>query len=105
MRAFALLLIPLVALAAVFLGLAVGRALSRRAAASARWQMVHYGRDGHTVVAVGLLPRRGGAPLDEHVVDRIPEGDPQWTERFLRARETAEERAFHLNSGGTTPAG
>ncbi|MFC0006416.1 hypothetical protein [Micromonospora siamensis] len=103
MRAL-ILLLPLV-LAVLPLCLAVGRAVDRRAARSARWQVVHYGRDGYTVVAVGLLPRHGGGPLDEHVVDRIPQADPEWTTRFLRAREVAEERAFHLNSGGTALPG
>ena len=50
------------------------------------------------VVAVVLAPP-GGRALDEHVVERIPDGDPEWTTRFLRAREVAEERAFHLNGG------
>ncbi|MBY8874154.1 hypothetical protein K7640_20205 [Micromonospora sp. PLK6-60] len=103
MRAL-ILILPLV-VAVLLLALAVGRALDRRSARSARWQVVHYGQDGHTVVAVGLLPRRGGTPLDEHVVDRIPAGDPEWTTRFLHAREVAEERAFHLNSGPTALPG
>jgi len=42
-----------------------------------------------------------GRVLDEHVVDRIPDGDPDWEARFLRAKQTAEERAFHLGSGSS----
>ncbi|MEH0844268.1 hypothetical protein V6U81_17965 [Micromonospora sp. CPCC 205711] len=77
---------------------AVGAGRERRARRAARWQVTHHGRDGATVVAVVLAPP-GGRALDEHVVERIPDGDPEWTTRFLRAREVAEERAFHLNGG------
>ncbi|MCI4065674.1 hypothetical protein MRQ36_25200 [Micromonospora sp. R77] len=104
MRAVALLLAV-----GVTVGVAVGCHLlltalvgrrGRRAARAARWQVLHYGRDGRTVVAVGLVTPRGRV-LDEHVVDHLPDGDPEWNDRFLRARENAEERAYHLNGGGT----
>jgi pyridoxamine 5'-phosphate oxidase family protein len=73
---------------------------THRQRARARWQTRHYGERGETVVAVSLmLP--SGEVLDEHVVVRIPDSDPDWNGRFLRAREEAEERAFHLN--GTLP--
>jgi pyridoxamine 5'-phosphate oxidase family protein len=63
----------------------------------AKWRVRHYGDKGARVVAVSLLSGSGRV-LDEHVVDRIPDSDPTWEERFLRARQTAEERAFHLNA-------
>ena len=66
----------------------------------AKWQLRHYGDRGTTVVAVSLVAPTGRV-FDEHVVARIPDQDPEWSERFLRAKEEAEERAFHLNAGGT----
>jgi hypothetical protein len=36
--------------------------------------------------------------IEEHVVDRFPDGDAEWEQRFLSAREEAERRAFHLNA-------
>lgn len=68
----------------------------------ARWRVRHYGERGLRVVAVSLVSGSGRV-LDEHVVDRIPDGDPVWEEHFLRAMGTAEERAFHLNA--TLPDG
>jgi hypothetical protein len=81
---------------------ALNRRAWRRQRDDGRWQLRHYAdsRRGETVVAVGLtLPT--GRVLDEHVVARIPDGADDWTDRFLRAREVAEERAFHLNAGGS----
>jgi hypothetical protein len=63
----------------------------------ARWRVRHYGERGLRVVAVSLTSGSGRV-LDEHVVDRIPDSDAVWEERFLRAMGTAEERAFHLNA-------
>ena len=63
----------------------------------AKWKVRHYGEQDSRVVAVSLLSGSGRV-LDEHVVDRIPDTDPAWEERFLRARQIAEERAFHLNA-------
>lgn len=104
MRALALLLAVgvtlVVAVSCYLLLTAFARRRARRAARTARWQVLHYGRDGQTVVAVGLVPPDGRV-LDEHVVDCITDGDPEWSDRFLRARESAEERAYHLNGGGT----
>ena len=69
-----------------------------------RWQTRHYAQGGETVVAVALvLPT--GEVLDEHVVARIPDNDPDWNARFLRAREEAAERAFHLNAAEEPPPG
>jgi pyridoxamine 5'-phosphate oxidase family protein len=70
---------------------------SRRQDAGARWRLRHYGERAETVVAVSLMPPDGRV-LDEHVVDRIRDDDPEWSRRFLRAKEEAEERAFHLNA-------
>jgi pyridoxamine 5'-phosphate oxidase family protein len=76
----------------------VARRHGRRLRAKARWRTRHYGERGHTVVAVGLaLP--SGEVLDEHVVARVRDDDPDWNARFLAARAEAEERAFHLNAG------
>ena len=68
-----------------------------RLRARATWQTRHYAHDGETVVAVSLL-LPSGEILDEHVVARIPDQDPDWNARFLRAREEAAERVFHLNA-------
>ena len=32
------------------------------------------------------------------MVARIPDWDEDWSRSFLRAKQEAEERAFHLNS-------
>jgi pyridoxamine 5'-phosphate oxidase family protein len=84
------------------IAVAVSRRRRRRAVRSARWRPRHYGRDGATVVAVSLMSPDGRV-LDEHVVDRLPQGDPDWTARVVRARQEAEERAFHLNDGAALP--
>jgi pyridoxamine 5'-phosphate oxidase family protein len=65
--------------------------------AGAKWRVRHYGQREGRVVAVSLVSGNGRV-LDEHVVDRIADNDPAWEEHFLRAMQTAEERAFHLNS-------
>jgi hypothetical protein len=70
-----------------------------RMARAARWKLRHYGERGATVVTASLmLP--DGRVLDQHVVARIPEDDPEWTAKFLEASAVAEERAFHLNAAG-----
>jgi hypothetical protein len=63
----------------------------------AKWRVRHYGQREVRVVAVSLVSGNGRV-LDEHVVDRIADSDPAWEDHFLRAMQTAEERAFHLNS-------
>lgn len=104
MRLVAVLLVLLVAGGTVgvtfALVQAVTRRRARRAVGAARWQVLHAGRDGLTVVTVGLVPPGGGAVWDEHVVARIVDDDPAWSERFVAARQEAEERAFHLNGDG-----
>jgi pyridoxamine 5'-phosphate oxidase family protein len=62
-----------------------------------RWQTHHYAYAGHTVVSVARLTAAGEV-VEEHVVTRIPDSDPDWSRKFLAAREEAEERAFHLNA-------
>ena len=39
-----------------------------------------------------------GQVVKEHVVDQFPDGDTEWEQRFLAAREEAERRAFHLDA-------
>lgn len=88
----ALLVAALVTVAVT--GLVRGR--ERRLRTRARWRVRHYGHSGHTVVAVSLtLPN--GQVIDEHVIDRLPDADREWSDHFLRAQQDAEERAFHLN--------
>ena len=47
--------------------------------------------------SVALTPPDGQV-IEEQVVDRFPDGDAEWEQRFLAAREEAERRAFHLNA-------
>lgn len=68
-----------------------------RPALGGRWQTHHYAYAGHTVVSVARLTAAGEV-VEEHVVTRIPDSDPDWSRKFLAAREEAEERAFHLNT-------
>jgi hypothetical protein len=100
-RALALLLaLAVVLLVIVCFGVvatALGRRARRRRHRQARWRLRHYEERGETVVAVSLSSA-AGVLLDEHVVARIPDGAADWTERFLLAKEVAEERAYHLNS-------
>lgn len=101
MRVVALLagvlaVILLVVLVAAAAGVAARRRESRLSAA-ARWRMRHYAHHGETVVTVALTPPDGRV-IEEHVVDRFPDGDVEWEQRFLAAREEAERRAFHLNA-------
>jgi pyridoxamine 5'-phosphate oxidase family protein len=66
---------------------------------AARWKLRHFGEQGATVVTTSLmLP--DGRVLDQHVVARIAEEDPEWTAKFLAATQDAQERAFHLNAAG-----
>jgi hypothetical protein len=101
MRLIAVLFAVLaVVLLVVAVGAAFGIAGRRRDArtdAAARWRLHHFAERGETVVAVALaLP--DGRVLDQHVVDRFADADPEWERRFLHAREEAERRAFHLNA-------
>lgn len=69
------------------------------AEAQASWEDGHHMETGATVVTVRRLARLGGEErvLGESVVDRIPDDDPQWHERFSAARRTAYDRAIDLN--------
>jgi type II secretory pathway pseudopilin PulG len=91
-----LAVILLVVLVVAVAGVARRRRETRQSAA-ARWRVRHYARDGETIVAVALTPPDGRV-TEEHVVDRFPDGDVDWEQRFLAAREEAERRAFHLNA-------
>lgn len=101
MRFVALLVALLLAAAVVYFGYAAATRLStgraRHQHRAARWQVRHRAADGQTVVAV-VLTTADGQELDEHVVARLPDADPDWQSRFLAARQEAEERAFHLNA-------
>ena len=104
MRAIALVVALVVTLLIAFGAYLVLATLARRRQArmsqAARWKLRHFGDRGATVVTASLmLP--DGRVLDEHVVARVAEDDPDWTTRFLAASAVAEERAFHLNAGGT----
>ena len=74
-----------------------GRAGQRMLTPGGRWQPHHYAEDGHTVVVVARMTPAGEV-LEEHVVARVPDSDPQWSSRFVEAKQEAEERAFHLNA-------
>lgn len=97
MRFIDLVLAVVVAVGLGLLAYLVASVLTGRRGRSARWQVRHYGERGCMVVAAALTDRRG-AVLDEHVVARIPDHDPAWAELFVRAKEEAEIRAFHLNT-------
>jgi hypothetical protein len=101
MRVIALLVGALaVILLVVVVVAATGAATRRREtrlSAAARWRMRHYADQGETIVAVALTAPDGRV-FEEHVVDRFADGDPDWEQRFLAAREEAERRAFHLNA-------
>ena len=101
MRVVALLVgVLAVILLVVLVTAAAGVAARRREArlsAAARWRVRHYAHQGETVVTVALTPPDGQV-IEEHVVDRFSDGDAEWEQRFLAAREEAERRAFHLNA-------
>jgi pyridoxamine 5'-phosphate oxidase family protein len=94
---FALILAVIIVYCGYVVVNAVGRTSTRRSRVGATWQVRHYAERGDTVVAVALTTPRGDV-VDEHVVQRIPDADPDWQQRFLLAKQEAEERAFHLNS-------
>ena len=78
-----------------------GRSDGRRLASGGRWRPNHYAEDGQTVVVVARAGPTGEV-LEEHVVARIPDSDPQWSSKFVEAKQEAEERAFHLNADPET---
>jgi hypothetical protein len=101
MRGFAILLAlglaALVVYCVALVATSVRRAPSSRWRQKAVWKAHHYSRNGTTVVAVGLTTPRGDV-IEEHVVARLPDESDDWQQRFLQARQEAEERAFHLNA-------
>lgn len=62
-----------------------------------RWQPRHFADGGQTVVTVARMTPRGEV-IEEHVVARIHDDDPDWSRTFVAAKQEAEERAFHLNA-------
>jgi pyridoxamine 5'-phosphate oxidase family protein len=101
MRGFAILLaLGLTAAVVYCVALVVTsarRGTSTRGRQKAVWKVQHYSRNGTTVVAVALITSRGDV-IEEHVVARLPDESDDWQQRFLMARQEAEERAFHLNA-------
>jgi hypothetical protein len=68
----------------------------------ARWTVLDRTEAGQVVVVVALAGPAGRV-LEEHVVRRIADEDPDWSAALLAARAEAEERAFHLNAGRGLP--
>jgi hypothetical protein len=97
----------------VLLGLAVflavvawqawaGRPSQRWPAAevAARWEDGHEAVGGVTRVVVrkvARLPTGESRVLGESVIEEIPDGAPDWHERFEAARQVAYDRAIDLN--------
>ena len=75
---------------------------AQRARRDARWAVLDR-TDAGSVVVVVALATPSGRVLEEHVVRRIADDDPDWSAALLAARAEAEERAFHLNSGRALP--
>jgi hypothetical protein len=70
------------------------------AEATAHWEDAHEALEGRTRVVVrkvARLPTGETRVLGESVVDEIPDGDPDWHERFNAARQVAYDRALDLN--------
>jgi hypothetical protein len=70
------------------------------AEAAATWEDAHDAVEGRTRVVVrkvARLPTGETRVLGESVVDEIPDGAPDWHERFSAARQVAYDRAIDLN--------
>ena len=70
------------------------------AEAAARWEDAHEAVGGVTRVVVrkvARLPDGQTRVLGESVVEEIPDGAPDWHERFSAARQVAYDRAIDLN--------
>ena len=92
----------LVALAVVAVQAWVGRPARRwpAAEAAARWEDAHEAVGGVTRVVVrkvARLPSGETRVLGESVIEEIPDGAPDWHERFSAARQVAYDRAIDLN--------
>ncbi|SDY33525.1 hypothetical protein SAMN05661080_03130 [Modestobacter sp. DSM 44400] len=70
------------------------------AEAAARWEDAHEAVGGRTRVVVrkvARLPSGESRVIGESVIDEIPDGAPDWHERFSAARQVAYDRAIDLN--------
>jgi hypothetical protein len=70
------------------------------AEAAARWEDAHEAVGGVTRVLVrkvARLPDGQTRVLGESVIEEIPDGAPDWHERFSAARQVAYDRAIDLN--------
>jgi hypothetical protein len=70
------------------------------AEAAARWEDAHEAVGGVTRVVVrkvARLPSGESRVLGESVIEEIPDGAPDWHERFSSARQLAYDRAIDLN--------
>jgi hypothetical protein len=70
------------------------------AEAAARWEDAHEAVGGVTRVLVrkvARLPTGEARVLGESVIEEIPDGAPDWHERFSAARQVAYDRAIDLN--------
>jgi len=100
MRGFTYLIAVALVVACLYLAFTpVRRARLGRLREKAKWKVQHYSEHGQTIVAVALTTPHGDV-LDEHVVARLRDEDPEWQQKFLLSRQEAEERAFHLNTPG-----
>jgi hypothetical protein len=97
-----ILLAVMIALAVVAWQAYVGRP-SRQwpaAEAAARWEDAHEAVGGVTRVVVrkvARLPTGETRVVGESVIEEIPDGAPDWHERFSAARQAAYDRAIDLN--------
>ena len=70
------------------------------AEAAARWEDAHEAVGGVTRVVVrkvARLPTGQTRVLGESVIEEIPDGAPDWHERFSAARQIPYDRAIDLN--------
>jgi hypothetical protein len=70
------------------------------AEAASRWEDAHEAVGGVTRVVVrkvARLPSGQTRLLGESVIEEIPDGAPDWHERFSAARQLAYDRAIDLN--------
>jgi hypothetical protein len=97
-----IVLAVLVSLAVVALQTWLGRPSRQWPAveAAARWEDAHEAIGGMTRVVVrkvARLPSGQTRVLGESVIEEIPDGAPDWHERFSAARQVAYDRAIDLN--------
>jgi hypothetical protein len=92
----------LVSLAVVAVQTYLGRPARQwpAAEAAARWEDAHEAVGGVTRVVVrkvARLPTGETRVVGESVIEEIPDGAPDWHERFSAARQVAYDRAIDLN--------